>query len=686
MSTREQKFQKNPHTFEKRIELMTSLRYISGFLLVIFFGIAISVIPNQTLQADDINSFSEILAKSAKTTPQEVHFALAVAKRLSLKREDFGLTDEKLCPIISQTKATDSKTIFHITSASSVLVCPKLDVKYLEQKLTQNLAKTSTLDMFHTVKSISVLSKTIKSLTDKDTLKKLYDALIRRFDSNTGLFCRKKTSYCVDETGLALNTLSSLQTLLLRTDLSTVELINQLTKVAGKVNSTVSIFKGLNKISLGVASNFMVGLNRFGSVSALDTKVSLEDIEAFLQILLKLKDKVATLADAYDFLEAFSSLTSSNIHVPIYISKPTIDYGKKTISFVVSDYWGKPIDGKVAIERVYNAADEDEVFFDSIDLNPSSSDGGNTPGALSYSWSFANKLDSGIVNVEILVSPSKITETQQPVKKTVTLKFETTIDIKDFHVTLAEVLPNGIHADQTTFHVKYPQGTLTQKLPIRQNTHIAFDFSIVTAANGKEFPPHQVFIRFVHQKSQQESVFVVRRMSQGYKIEFDLQKTAGTVFNNRPGDYNVELIVGDEVLKHQVLWQVGVFNLDIEFIQNPRDLALGMKPDIHHMFRQPAKRPSKLLSMTFTGLLLGTFFIFLLALLRLGFNLSGFPGLGLGFLLNIVFQLIILGMLMVVVLYWLTISIFDAFTYLGALGLAASVIGSLALRSVHNKA
>lgn len=668
---------------------MMSLKYISGFLVFLFFGIAISVIPKQTLQTEDINFFREILAKSTKATPEDVHFALAVSKRLSLKREDFGLTDEKLCPIISQTKATDSKTIFHITSASSVLICPKLDIKYLEQKITQNLAKVSTLDLFHTVKSISVLSKTIKSLTEKETLKKLYDALIRRFDSNTGLFCREKTSYCVDETGIALNTLSSLQTLLLRTDLSTIDLINQLTKVVGKVNSTVSIFKGLNKVSLSVASNFIVGLNRFGSVSALDTKVSLEDIEEFLQILLKLKDKVVTLSDVYDFLEAFSSLTSSNIHVPIYISKPTIDYGKKTISFIVSDYWGKPIDGKVAIERVYNAADEDEVFFDSIDLRPSSSsDIGNASGALSYSWSFAGKLDSGIVNVDIVVSPSKITETQQPVKKTVTLKFETTIDIKDFHVTLAEVLPNGIHSDQTTFHVKYPQGTLTQKLPIRQNTYIAFDFSIVTTANGKDFPPHQVFIRFVHQQSQQESTFVVRRMNQGYKIEFDLQKTAGTVFNNRPGDFNVELIVGDEVLKHQVFWQVGVFNLDIEFIPNPRDLALGMKPDIHHMFKQPAKRPSKLLSMTFTGLVLGTFFIFFLALLRLGFNLSGFPGfsgLGLGFLLNILFQLIILGMLMVVIMYWLTISIFDAFTYLGALGLAASVIGSLALRTVHNK-
>lgn len=54
-------------------------------------------------------------------------------------------------------------------------------------------------------------------------------------------------------------------------------------------------------------------------------------------------------------------------------------------------------------------------------------------------------------------------------------------------------------------------------------------------------------------------------------------------------------------------------------------ISYEKKPEIVHMFRQPEKRPSQLVSNAFTALVLAPLLLLLILWLRIGINFSNFP-------------------------------------------------------------
>lgn len=276
-----------------------------------------------------------------------------------------------------------------------------------------------------------------------------------------------------------------------------------------------------------------------------------------------------------------------------------------------------------------------------------------------FVWNYEKiDLGTGLIQLEFTII-SKVTE--QKVLKS--LKFETDIVIKDFKVSIHQKQLN----DLLVLRLNYPD-QLQQKVNLNTNYTFAVSFSIFDS-NKKDIVPHQLFFRMVHVQTQNENTFLIRKLNSEFKIEIDIARAYKEIFKNLKGEYELELVVADEVIKNPVFWSFGKVFIDLE------NSFSHIKPEISHLFKQPVKRPSVTVSSSFTLLTLVPLFLFFILIMKLA-NLSGCYN----YSFNLLFQSSVLLMLMVIYLYWTSISIFETFGLLFLLGTFNIFIGSWALR------
>eukprot|EP01007_Sphenomonas_quadrangularis_P001214 NODE_2126_length_671_cov_187.147910_g1793_i0.p2 GENE.NODE_2126_length_671_cov_187.147910_g1793_i0~~NODE_2126_length_671_cov_187.147910_g1793_i0.p2 ORF type:complete len:140 (+),score=43.72 NODE_2126_length_671_cov_187.147910_g1793_i0:24-422(+) len=101
----------------------------------------------------------------------------------------------------------------------------------------------------------------------------------------------------------------------------------------------------------------------------------------------------------------------------------------------------------------------------------------------------------------------------------------------------------------------------------------------------------------------------------------------------------------------------------------------GKRPLIAHVFRQPDRRAPIPIALGFTGLVLGLPWLVLLGLLgKAGADLKFWPSDFSGNCRALAFHGILAGMLLVLVLYWIQLTIFPALGILVALWLVAYLV------------
>jgi oligosaccharyltransferase complex subunit delta (ribophorin II) len=149
---------------------------------------------------------------------------------------------------------------------------------------------------------------------------------------------------------------------------------------------------------------------------------------------------------------------------------------------------------------------------------------------------------------------------------------------------------------------------------------------------GQSVTPHQVFVRFLHEATKEEIVFVVEPDSTNKEYKFDLTlATRAKDFNSQSGTYDMSLIVGDFNIANPFEWTIATVKLsfppggEVKTKPSWAIVSYEVKPEIKHLFREPEKRPPTFVSDLFSLLVLAPFLLLLGLWLKIGVNVKNLP-------------------------------------------------------------
>ena len=119
---------------------------------------------------------------------------------------------------------------------------------------------------------------------------------------------------------------------------------------------------------------------------------------------------------------------------------------------------------------------------------------------------------------------------------------------------------------------------------------------------------HQTFVQMTNTETKQEIVFVAEPDSAlTYKMDLNLLTRAKDL-SHLSGLYEITVIVGDAVISNPIQWKIGNIRLQLSsgHIDPPEKPVspYAPKPEIKHLFREQEKRPSLVVSNTFSVLVL----------------------------------------------------------------------------------
>lgn len=213
---------------------------------------------------------------------------------------------------------------------------------------------------------------------------------------------------------------------------------------------------------------------------------------------------------------------------------------------------------------------------------------------------------------------------------------------------------------------------------------INFRFDLLDDQTGKVMSVHQAFVRFTD-KSGAEIIFIAEQdVAKAYKFEMDVGLRAGD-FGGKSGIYAVDLVIGDASLVNSFARNLGEVNLKFS-LESKKDSSTSpparqARPEIHHMFREPEKRPPRFFSDLFTGLCLAPILVLFILWGRLGINVSNFSlslsALGFHGGLGMIFSLF--------VCFWLKLDMFQTIKYLLPIAMFTFLCGNKVLRFIASK-
>ncbi|CAO1364736.1 unnamed protein product [Diamesa serratosioi] len=212
---------------------------------------------------------------------------------------------------------------------------------------------------------------------------------------------------------------------------------------------------------------------------------------------------------------------------------------------------------------------------------------------------------------------------------------------------------------------------------------IGIKFDLFDATTNKILSVHQAFVKF-SDPSGAEIIFIAEQdITKAYKFEMDVGVRAND-FASKSGVYSIDLIIGDASLMNSFVRNLGEVTLKFsqegkkEVIPGPIRQA---RSEIHHLFREPEKRPPRFFSDLFTGLCLAPIAILFLLWGKLGINVSNFSfslstfgfhgGLGAIFALFLCF--------------WLKLNMFETVKYLIPIAIFTFLCGNRVLRYIATK-
>lgn len=231
-------------------------------------------------------------------------------------------------------------------------------------------------------------------------------------------------------------------------------------------------------------------------------------------------------------------------------------------------------------------------------------------------------------------------------------------------------------------NVIYPSH-LSEPLNADAQQKVVIKLNLVDESTNSPVTVHQAFVRLSNKQSDDEIFFVAEQdTSKSYKFDMDVG-ARGSYFEYKSGLYSIELIIGDAFMSNSFNWNLG--DIQLKFSQEPvfnsKDNARALRPEIVHKFREPEKRPPRLISDLFSLLCIAPLLILLIIWSKLRVNISNFPFSlsALGFHLGFGAILALYG------IFWLQLNMFDTIRYLIPLALFTFLCGNRLLRALASR-
>jgi hypothetical protein len=237
-------------------------------------------------------------------------------------------------------------------------------------------------------------------------------------------------------------------------------------------------------------------------------------------------------------------------------------------------------------------------------------------------------------------------------------------------------LPDGdIH------RASYPgqvSGTITGG--IGKFIHMKLTLSGVTSVNSS-----QIFAQVTSAKGKQ-GVFIFSNQdnSNTYTTKMDLGSAEVADELDGNGKYAVDILIGDSLLVKSINWRVANLELSLPTLTDNIHHVdpFAPKPLIQHTFRVEETRPTRVIALLFTAIVLVPLAILIINVLS---TTSMSPPSSADFLPFIFFHGSLLAILLLYIWYWLRLNIFQALVFMIPLSLAAVVSGRYLLRALHTK-
>ncbi|KAM6981282.1 dolichyl-diphosphooligosaccharide--protein glycosyltransferase subunit 2 isoform 2-T2 [Aplochiton taeniatus] len=371
-----------------------------------------------------------------------------------------------------------------------------------------------------------------------------------------------------------------------------------------------------------------------------------------------------SLAEAFSVASAAVALSNNRFHVPVIISthgSASVSHRQPTLQLLVTDVLSQPLaSASVLVESAYAVASKSIILTQApftlrdgvFELNFMA----NQPASGYYQFTVAVIGDSRLVGNHV------------------ELKVKVSTEVAITNMDLSVVDKDQSIGTKTT-RVEYP---FKAKSSFTADSHqnFAMSFQLLDVNTGVELTPHQTFVRLHNQKTGQEVVFVAEPDSKNlYKFELDTAERRSE-FDSMSGTYALHLIVGDATLENPVLWNVA--DVVLKFLDEEAPATIQAKtlyvpkPDINHLFREPEKKPSTVVSNTFTALVLSPFLLLLILWFKLGANISNFslsPS-------SVLFHVGHAAMLGLMYVYWTHLNMFQTLKYLAIIGSLTFLAGN----------
>lgn len=558
---------------------------------------------------------------------------------------------EDPCKFInSKIDSKSLESLFFATSASKLLgSCKISSVSNLQQVLESVLKEESSMhDIYHAVLSL----KNLGANFDPAKVAKILTSALKKDDSVMNL-------------GLAFHVASKLQG-----DVTPFfERIEDAIVQADEVDGKYLQFEG----GLGITSTTISGVYYLADAVNKTPAVTSEQAVKFTNYFLSRKF-VQTVKGAAQLLDILRILATNRFHIPVAItiaSNSALSEQNPSVQVRITNVLGASLGPlSVTAESATRLGDDAVVMSKKIFQSVKGSD-------VLYSLNFLESVD---VTSGALRGFYKISIKAIPTKADPRLVGNTgaRIDVKVMTEVVVENAEIGtIDRDQATsaksLKVQYPKQTET-KLEADYHQKILMKFTLKDKNAKSTMVAHQAFVQFVSKEKKEEIIFVAEPDSSDvYRFDLDIYSKAKE-FDYASGLYEVSLIIGDAVIINPFVWKVGEISLTFPVNPNPPkpvEDPFVPKPEIRHLFREQEKRPSSIVSNTFTGLVVVPLLIMFIMWFKLGANLSNFP-----FSLSAILFHIGLGAIFVLFgLFWLKLNMFTTLKYLSGIGTVTFLSG-----------
>mmetsp|Transcript_263 Transcript_263/g.508 ORF Transcript_263/g.508 Transcript_263/m.508 type:complete len:631 (+) Transcript_263:34-1926(+) len=408
--------------------------------------------------------------------------------------------------------------------------------------------------------------------------------------------------------------------------------------------------------------------NRTGNVRLPTTSLVLEtalastgikaaQISSIASFLLGSK-YVRDVEDIYHLVHSLNLCAKNKVHIPVVVS---IDSGVVK----VTDVKGDAVSGvTTALVKATNIPSKNTIKDSKL------GEDGSLP-----------KMAAGVYSLEVQVVPEKEgVYSKQVAKRRITVKAKVVPKSAALYVTRSSKI-----TDKDLKHLtKYPQ-SISEDLIVDESEHyLHLKFGL--AGEGKKKPavePDQVFVQFTHVEKGKSAVFLAQTSGNVYGLKMNLGGSDFTENTFGPGLYHLSIIVGGALLEKSYNWKIAELQVKWPSENKPDSASesLAAKPEIRHIFQQPARRPNVVISLFFTVVVLAPLAIVYVGIgyLRLELKFpSGTQRLwAMGFLGSLIAYLILN------VMYFLVLNIFQALAGLGIVSVVATLAGNRALNFLN---